>query len=177
MDFFTVPTVTFRVRYCFFVIAHERRKILHCNVTQYPTAEVDCTATARGISGAVPLPVRDSGSGPKIRRGGAGFLHGSGADSEAHQRAGALAERAGGALDRELPEGDSGPRNCSTRSICAGFYANIWGITMMIAFTTRLQKDAPNGCIVEQRPSGNTKVLSMARLGGLHHRYSWCQAA
>ena len=39
MDFFTVPTVTFRVLYCFFVIEHERRKILHCNATQHPTAE------------------------------------------------------------------------------------------------------------------------------------------
>src|SRR5262249_14546011 len=39
MDFFTVPTVTFRLLYCFFVIEHERRKILHCNVTQHPTAE------------------------------------------------------------------------------------------------------------------------------------------
>ena len=39
MDFFTVPTVTFRLLYCFFVIAHERRKILHCNVTRHPTAE------------------------------------------------------------------------------------------------------------------------------------------
>ncbi|HKE25429.1 MAG TPA: hypothetical protein VKB88_23885 [Bryobacteraceae bacterium] len=39
MDFFTVPTVSLRVLYCFFVIEHARRKILHCNVTQYPTAE------------------------------------------------------------------------------------------------------------------------------------------
>ena len=39
MDFFTVPTVTFRVLYCFFVIQHQRRKILHCNVTPRPTAE------------------------------------------------------------------------------------------------------------------------------------------
>jgi len=39
MDFFTVPTVTFRVLYCFVVIEHGRRKILHCNVTQHPTAE------------------------------------------------------------------------------------------------------------------------------------------
>jgi len=28
MDFFTVPTLTFRVLYCFF-ISHERRSILH----------------------------------------------------------------------------------------------------------------------------------------------------
>src|SRR5664279_2994799 len=31
MDFFTVPTLTFGVLYCFFVIGHDRRKILHCN--------------------------------------------------------------------------------------------------------------------------------------------------
>jgi len=36
MDFFTVPTFTFGVLYCFFVIGHERRKILHFNVTQIP---------------------------------------------------------------------------------------------------------------------------------------------
>jgi hypothetical protein len=33
MDFFTVPTLTFGVLYCFFVIAHDRRRILHFNVT------------------------------------------------------------------------------------------------------------------------------------------------
>ena len=31
MDFFTVPTLTFGVLYCFFVIGHDRRRILHCN--------------------------------------------------------------------------------------------------------------------------------------------------
>jgi len=38
MDFFVVPTLTFGVLYCFFVIAHDRRRILHCNVTKYPTS-------------------------------------------------------------------------------------------------------------------------------------------
>ncbi len=37
MDFFTVPTLTFGVLHCFFVIAHDRRRILHCNVTRNPT--------------------------------------------------------------------------------------------------------------------------------------------
>ena len=36
MDFFTVPTLTFGVLYCFFVIGHDRWKILHCNVTRQP---------------------------------------------------------------------------------------------------------------------------------------------
>jgi hypothetical protein len=38
MDFFTVPTLTFGVLYCFFVIAHDRRRILHCSVTKHPTS-------------------------------------------------------------------------------------------------------------------------------------------
>ena len=38
MDFFTVPTLTFDVLYCFFVIAHDRRQILHCNVTRHPSS-------------------------------------------------------------------------------------------------------------------------------------------
>ena len=38
MDFFTVPTLTFGVLYCFFVIAHDRRRILHFNVTRHPTS-------------------------------------------------------------------------------------------------------------------------------------------
>jgi len=38
MDFFTVPTLTFGVLYCLFVIDHDRRKILHLNVTRNPNA-------------------------------------------------------------------------------------------------------------------------------------------
>jgi len=38
MDFFTVPTITFSVLYCFFVIDHARRRILHVNVTRHPTS-------------------------------------------------------------------------------------------------------------------------------------------
>jgi transposase InsO family protein len=39
MDFFTVPTVTFQLLYCFFVVEHGRRRILHFNVTSRPTSE------------------------------------------------------------------------------------------------------------------------------------------
>jgi putative transposase len=38
MDFFTVPTIRFGVLYCFFVISHDRRRILHINVTKHPTS-------------------------------------------------------------------------------------------------------------------------------------------
>jgi hypothetical protein len=38
MDFFTVPTITFGVLYCFFIIGHDRRCIVNFNVTSHPTA-------------------------------------------------------------------------------------------------------------------------------------------
>jgi putative transposase len=38
MDFFTVPTITFGVLYRLFIIGHDRRRILHCNVTRHPTS-------------------------------------------------------------------------------------------------------------------------------------------
>ncbi len=38
-DFFTVPSLTFKVLYVFVVMSHDRRKILHFNVTKNPTAE------------------------------------------------------------------------------------------------------------------------------------------
>ena len=39
IDFFTVPTATFRVLFCFIILEHSRRRILHFNVTANPTAE------------------------------------------------------------------------------------------------------------------------------------------
>ena len=38
MDFFTVPTLTFGVLHCLFVIAHDRQRILHWNVTRHPNS-------------------------------------------------------------------------------------------------------------------------------------------
>jgi transposase InsO family protein len=38
-DFFTVPTVGLKTLYVFFFIAHDRRRLVHLNVTAHPTAE------------------------------------------------------------------------------------------------------------------------------------------
>jgi transposase InsO family protein len=38
-DFFIVPTATFRVLFVFIMLAHERRRIVHFNITQHPTAQ------------------------------------------------------------------------------------------------------------------------------------------
>jgi putative transposase len=38
LDFFTVPTVTFRVLFVLVILAHERRRVVHFHVTEHPTA-------------------------------------------------------------------------------------------------------------------------------------------
>jgi len=50
LDFFVVPTVTFRLLYVLVVITHQRRKVIHFNITEAPTAEW----TAQQIVNAFP---------------------------------------------------------------------------------------------------------------------------
>ncbi len=50
VDFFVVPTVTFKVLFVFVVLSHARRRVVHFNVTEHPTAGW----TARQISEAFP---------------------------------------------------------------------------------------------------------------------------
>jgi transposase InsO family protein len=39
LDFFVVPTATFRVLFVLLILAHDRRRVLHFNVTSDPSAE------------------------------------------------------------------------------------------------------------------------------------------
>jgi len=50
MDFFVVPTVTCRLLYVLVVITHQRRKVVHFNITEAPTAEW----TAQQVVNAFP---------------------------------------------------------------------------------------------------------------------------
>jgi hypothetical protein len=43
VDFFVVPTIDFKLLFVFLVLAHDRRRILHFNVTEHPTAEWTAT--------------------------------------------------------------------------------------------------------------------------------------
>ena len=51
-DFFTIPTLTFQTLYCFFVIEHGRRRLLHFNCTAHPT----CLWIVQQLRQALPLP-------------------------------------------------------------------------------------------------------------------------
>src|SRR5262249_38297215 len=50
IDFCVVPTVTFRLLYCFIVLRHDRCRVVHFNVTMHPTAE----CVARQVVQAFP---------------------------------------------------------------------------------------------------------------------------
>jgi hypothetical protein len=50
MDFFTVPTATFRVLFVFIVLSHDRRRVMHCKVTDHPSEQW----TGQQIRQAVP---------------------------------------------------------------------------------------------------------------------------
>ena len=56
VDFFTVPTATFRIMYVFVILHHERREIVHFNATYHPTAEW----TAQQIVEAFPFDTAPS---------------------------------------------------------------------------------------------------------------------
>jgi putative transposase len=38
VDFFTVPTARLHVLFVFIVLSHERRRVIHFNITEHPTA-------------------------------------------------------------------------------------------------------------------------------------------
>ena len=59
VDFFAVPTLTCRILFVFVVLAHDRRRILHVNVTRHPTS----AWTRQQLRESFPnTPPRDSSS-------------------------------------------------------------------------------------------------------------------
>jgi putative transposase len=61
-DFFTVPTATFRWLVCFVILSHDRRRNVHFNVTENPSAEWAAQKIIEAFPGDGPIPkfiVRD----------------------------------------------------------------------------------------------------------------------
>jgi len=168
MDFFTVPTITFGVLYCFFVIGHDRRRILHFNVTRHPTSlwVVQQLREAFPYESAprflifdrdakygteIPAAIRSM----KIKRIRTSF--------ESPWQNG-VAERWVQSCRRDLLNHVI-PLNEGTSCGC---FPTMSTIIMRIARILHSGKETPFG-----RPHSDRSglVLSRARLGGLHHRY------
>ena len=111
MDFFTVPTLTFGVLYCFFVIGHDRRKILHFNVTRNPNALWVIQQLREAWAYKQPhrflLFDRDAKFGAEVLSA----VRDNGKRANSHGLSQSVAERCCGALGGKLPTRLAGPRD------------------------------------------------------------------
>ena len=170
IDFFTVPTIRFQVLYVFLVLAHDRRRILHFNVTAHPTAEW----TGQQLREAFPfeevprylLRDRDGIFGADFTKEvrNLGIEEVLSAPHSPWQRA--YIERVIGSIRRE----------CLDHLIVfneASLYRHLKSF-MAYYHETRthlsLDKDSPASRLV-QAPSIGSTLVALPQVGGLHHRY------
>jgi transposase InsO family protein len=176
-DFFTVPTVTLQQLYCFFVIEHSRRRILHFNVTSQPTSEWVLQQLREAFPEAGPYRYvifdRDSKFDADVVR----FLKSTGltpkrTSVQAPWQNG-TAERWIGSCRRELLDHVIAVSESHLRRLIRDYVS----YHHQDRIHDSLEKDTPNSRTIEIRPSTRATVISAARIGGLHHRYSWREAA
>ena len=177
MDLFTVPTASLRLLYGFFIIEHGRRHIVHFNATFNPTAawvvqqlrdafpydtaprylifdrdSIFSAAVVEFIKSMGTRPVRTSFRSP--------WQNGT-------------AERWIGSCPREMLEHVV---ILSERHLVrlARSYIDYYHEDRC---HLRLDKDSPAERPITPRPSPTAKVAALPRVGGLHHRYEWREAA
>jgi transposase InsO family protein len=169
IDFFTVPTARLRVLFVLVALAHHRRRVVHFNVTEHPTA----AWTAQQIVDAFPdesAPVyllrdRDGvyGQSFRYRVKRMGIEEVLTAPQSPWQNP--FAERLIGSIRREclnhvLVLGERHLRRILTR-----YFAYYHRARTHLA----LDKDAPDVRPVELPEAG--RVVPIPEVGGLHHRY------
>jgi hypothetical protein len=177
LDFFTVPTATFRLLYCLFVIEHGRRRILHCNVTPHPSAEWVMQQLREAFPEALPYRYaildRDSIFDAEV----IGFLKSTGlkAKRTSYQAPwqNGTAERWIGSCRREILDHVIALNEEHLRRLLRDYVR----YHQQDRIHDSLDKDTPNGRPVEPKPAADARVISLPRLGGLHYRYGWRGAA
>lgn len=172
MDFFTVPTLTFGVLYCFFVISHGRRKILHCNVTRNPTA----AWIVQQIREAWPyapahrflLFDHDAKFGKEVAS--AVNMMGSRPVRSAFRSPwqNGVAERWVGSCRRDLLDHVIVLHERHLKRLMAEYVRYYHADRTHLG----LAKDTPAGRPSATGSAVESKIRSFPRLGGLHHRYA-----
>jgi transposase InsO family protein len=171
MDFFTVPTVTFGVLYCFFVIAHDRRRILHFNVTRPPAS----SWVVQQLREAFPY---DSAPGYLIFDRGANFnqevidtvkIFGIQPKRTSFRSPwqNGVAERFVGNCRRDLLDHVIVLNERHLKRLMKEYIRYYHEDRTHLA----LGKGTPAGRKAEDGVRADSSVISMSRLGGLHHRY------
>ncbi len=176
MDFLVVPTVRFRLLYAWFVIGHERREILHFGVTAHPTSSwvmqqlretfPDDPAPRFLIydndsifSDRVTEMIDQIGIEPLRTAFRSPWQNG-------------IAERWVGSVRRELLDHVIVFDEQHLRRLLREYvdYYNPDRIHTQL-------RDSPKGRPMEHRPSPKAQIIGLPRVGGLHRRYEWQDAA
>jgi len=176
-DFFRVPTVTFQLLYCFFVIEHARRKILHVNVTRHPSADwvVQQLRATFPEAGSYRYVILDRDA--KFDDSVTTFLQATGLTPK---RTSIQAPWQNGTAERWI---ESCRREFLDHIIALNERHLVRLLRDYVSYYHQdrvhdsLGKDTPESRPVERKPKANATVISLPRLGGLHHRYAWREAA
>lgn len=176
-DCFTVPTATFRVLCCFFAIEHGRRRILHFNVTRHPSADWVVQQLRETFAEAAPYRYAILDHDSIFNADVIAFLKATGVKPkrtsiQAPWQNG-TAERWIGSCRREILDHII-PVNEEHLRRLIGDYVRYHHEDRV---HDSLSKDTPNRRPIERKPTTDTSLTSLPRLGGLHHRYTWPQAA
>jgi hypothetical protein len=170
VDFFVVPTATFRVLYVFVVLLHHRRQVVHFNVTDCPTS----AWTAQQIVEAFPddsaprylLRDRDGIYGNEFRRRTKGMRIAEVLTAPRSPWQNPFAERVIGTIRRELLDHvivlNEGHLRRRLRSYLRYYHGSRTHLS--------LEKDAPEPRTVELPDYGS--IVALPHVGGLHHRYA-----
>jgi putative transposase len=169
LDFFTVPTAGLRVLFVLVVLAHHRRRVVHFNVTEHPTA----AWTAQQIVEAFPddtapsylLRDRDTIYSHPFPQRVKGLRIREVLTAPQSPWQNPFAERLIGSIRRECLDHVLVLSERHLRRILALYFSYYHGARTHLA----LQKDAPDGRRIERPEAG--RVVTLPEVGGLQHRY------
>jgi len=172
MDFFTVPTVTFSLLYGFFVIGHDRRRVLHLNVTCHPTSSwiVQQLREAFPYQSAPKFLIfdHDAKYGLEVPAAIRSMSITCLQTSVRSPWQNGVAERWVGSCRRDLLD----------HVICAERARNERHLRRLLAqYVSYYHDDRTHLGLAKETPgwrirsAATGQVISHARLGGLHHRY------
>ncbi len=169
IDFFVVPTATFKVLFVFIVLAHDRRRIVHFNVTDHPTAQW----TAQQIVEAFPFDTApryllrdgDGTYGNRVKRGLASLSIAEIVTAPASPWQNAYVERVIGSLRRELLDHVVVLNQRHLKRLLSSYldYYHPWRTHRS------LDQDAPDGRPVRLAKLG--QIAELPVIQGLHHYY------
>jgi transposase InsO family protein len=169
VDFFTVPTVRFQILYVFLVLAHDRRRIVHFNVTAHPTAEWTGQQLREAFAfDRIPrflLRDRDAIFGHEFRHQltDLGLREVLSTPRSPWQRA--YIERVIGSIRRECLDHVIVLTETSLRRILRSYLDYYHRSRTHLS----LRKDPPETRLIQ--PVENGRVVAFPQVGGLHHRY------